>query len=85
MLYEKAFSEILRHCLKFEQLILDIDEAKQSQTGINYALELLLSIIDYLESHPEIAEINSHLNGVNWYRHHLDELTTISEDDTRFL
>ena len=42
-----------------------------------------LDMINYLKKHPKIAEINNHLNGVNWYRHHLDELKTIDASMTK--
>lgn len=32
---------------------------------------------------PDITALNAHYAGVNWYRHHLDELKTISADQTR--
>jgi len=40
-------------------------------------------ILALLESRPDIYEINAELAGVNWYRHHLDELRTISADQTK--
>ncbi len=40
-------------------------------------------ILRFLEQHPDIASINSHLCGVNWYRHHLDVLKTVQPTDTR--
>ncbi len=39
----------------------------------------------YLDAHPEIAALNAAYRGVNWYRHHLDELTAVSNADTRRL
>lgn len=38
-------------------------------------------VLRLLEQRPDIAAINSRLAGINWYRHHLDELRTI--DGTR--
>ncbi len=78
MIYEKAFSEILRHCLKFEQLILDIDEAKQSQTGINYALELLLGIIDYLERRDFKTKLLNELYSVEKILSHFQNIASES-------
>ncbi|HQU72043.1 MAG: glycosyltransferase family protein [Calditrichaeota bacterium] len=43
----------------------------------------LQDILDLLENHPEIAGINRRFCGVNWYRHHLDELRAISPEETR--
>ncbi|MBK9250305.1 MAG: glycosyltransferase family protein [Ignavibacteria bacterium] len=40
-------------------------------------------ILDLLALHPEIAAINTHLAGVNWYRHHLKELQTVSSQATK--
>lgn len=42
-------------------------------------------ILGLLERRPEIYAINAALAGVNWYRHHLDELRTVSTRETRFL
>jgi spore coat polysaccharide biosynthesis protein SpsF len=44
----------------------------------------LCDIMMLLEKKPELMKINSEFAGVNWYRHHLDELKTISPDKTRF-
>lgn len=41
------------------------------------------TILDYLDRHPEVAKINSMYAGVNWYRHHLDELRTVDRTRTR--
>ena len=41
-------------------------------------------ILSLLERRPEIYAINADLAGVNWYRHHLDELKTISPDQTKY-
>jgi spore coat polysaccharide biosynthesis protein SpsF len=43
----------------------------------------LNDILALLDAQPELAALNAHLAGVNWYRHHLDELTTISAAQTR--
>jgi spore coat polysaccharide biosynthesis protein SpsF len=40
-------------------------------------------ILSLLERRPDLYEINSALAGVNWYRHHLDELKTISAHQTK--
>jgi len=40
-------------------------------------------ILQLLEHHPEIAGLNAHLAGVNWYRNHLDELITVRPGQTR--
>lgn len=40
-------------------------------------------ILKLLEEKPEIKKLNEKYIGVNWYRDHLDDLKTISPDDTR--
>lgn len=39
-------------------------------------------ILDFLDEHPDVYQLNRHYAGVNWYRHHLDELRTVSADET---
>ncbi|MBN8706319.1 MAG: glycosyltransferase family protein [Bacteroidetes bacterium] len=41
-------------------------------------------ILALLEEKPDLYLMNSKYAGVNWYRHHLDELKTISAEKTRF-
>jgi len=43
----------------------------------------LYEILGMLELEPEIHSINTKYAGVNWYRHHLDELKTISTHETK--
>jgi spore coat polysaccharide biosynthesis protein SpsF len=43
----------------------------------------LVDILDLCESRPDIAAINAAYAGVNWYRHHLNELTTVDASATR--
>jgi spore coat polysaccharide biosynthesis protein SpsF len=45
----------------------------------------LNAILNLLETKPEIAAINAHYAGVNWYRNHLDELKTIHSGQTKKL
>ncbi|TFF37238.1 cytidylyltransferase domain-containing protein [Mucilaginibacter psychrotolerans] len=40
-------------------------------------------ILNLLEQRPDIMAINSAYAGVNWYRHHLDELKTIDAGQTK--
>lgn len=49
-------------------------------TNTRFRLEDVLSL---LQERPEIAALNAHLAGVNWYRNHLDELLTITANETR--
>ena len=46
----------------------------------NFALK---DIIDLFKRKPEIKKINEAYCGVNWYRNHLDELKTISSNQTK--
>lgn len=41
------------------------------------------AILALLEQRPDLRAINSELAGVNWYRHHLDELKTVDASQTR--
>jgi spore coat polysaccharide biosynthesis protein SpsF len=41
-------------------------------------------ILNLLREEPEIFEINSKYAGVNWYRNHLNELKTVTAEQTRF-
>jgi len=45
----------------------------------------LREILELLERRPDIFQINASMAGVNWYRHHLDELTTVSAGQTKVL
>lgn len=40
-------------------------------------------ILELLERRPDIFALNAKFAGVNWYRHHLDELKTISKNEVR--
>jgi spore coat polysaccharide biosynthesis protein SpsF len=40
-------------------------------------------ILTLLRARPDIAAINARYAGVNWYRHHLSELKTITDSETR--
>lgn len=40
-------------------------------------------VVELVENHPHLAQLNQRYAGVNWYRHHLHELKTVSADDTR--
>lgn len=42
-------------------------------------------IVDLLAQKPEIYGINAEYAGVNWYRNHLDELSTISSNQTKII
>jgi spore coat polysaccharide biosynthesis protein SpsF len=40
-------------------------------------------ILGLLERRPEIYAMNAQYAGVNWYRHHLDELKTVGVEQTK--
>lgn len=40
-------------------------------------------VMDFLNEHVEVSNVNAHLCGVNWYRHHLGVLKTIQPTETR--
>jgi spore coat polysaccharide biosynthesis protein SpsF len=40
-------------------------------------------VVRLLRRRPEVGEINARYRGVNWYRHHLDDLRTVTAADTR--
>ena len=42
-------------------------------------------VLRLLQKRPDIYNINSKLAGINWYRHHLDELKTVSAPQTKML
>jgi spore coat polysaccharide biosynthesis protein SpsF len=44
----------------------------------------LTEILDLLAVRPDLLALNARYAGVNWYRHHLDELKTIHPEETRF-
>jgi spore coat polysaccharide biosynthesis protein SpsF len=41
-------------------------------------------IVAFLDLNPEVGRLNARFRGVNWYRHHLAELTTVASTDTRW-
>lgn len=45
----------------------------------------LQDILNLLEKKPEIKKINEEYCGVNWYRNHLDELKTITPNQTKII
>lgn len=52
------------------------------RVNANFGLNDILSL---LEKKPELTHINARYVGVNWYRHHLEELKTISSEQTRII
>jgi spore coat polysaccharide biosynthesis protein SpsF len=45
----------------------------------------LVDILALLREKPEITRINERYRGVNWYRHHLNELVSVHPSETRLL
>ena len=45
----------------------------------------LADVLHLLAERPDIAGLNAHLAGVNWYRNHLDELTTVDASQTKVI
>jgi len=45
----------------------------------------LKDILSLMENNSNLLKINNKYNGVNWYRNHLDELHTISPEQTRII
>ena len=43
----------------------------------------LPDVLDLLEKRPDLAQINAHYAGVNWYRNHLDELRTVDSSQPK--
>jgi spore coat polysaccharide biosynthesis protein SpsF len=43
----------------------------------------LREVLALLSARPEIVAINARYAGVNWYRHHLDQLRTVDPSETR--
>jgi spore coat polysaccharide biosynthesis protein SpsF len=43
----------------------------------------LPDILRLLDEHPQMYRLNARYAGVNWYRHHLDELRTVRRSETR--
>ncbi len=47
----------------------------------SFSLEDILNLTE--KEKPEIQQLNAHLAGVNWYRNHLDELKTVTTEQTK--
>jgi len=61
------------------QFIKTVYEELYSTNNI-FSMEDILNLI---KQKPEIAEINSAYAGINWYRNHIDDLSTIKSSETR--
>lgn len=56
------------------------DGKGQSSKGAQFSLDDILQLV---EKRPEIRAMNEKYAGVNWYRNHLSDLTTITQEMTR--
>lgn len=56
------------------------DELYESNSNFS-----LIDILNLLERKPEIKKLNDKFIGVNWYRNHLKELNTVSENQTKLI
>ncbi len=72
-----------RDCSRSHRLTLDYAEDAALLEAVLTALgpdRPIEEIVAYLDDHPRVAELNARLRGVNWYRHHLTDLRTITSD-----
>ncbi len=76
--YSRIYRLVLDYAEDFE-LIKIIYEALYPQNS----LFSLNHILNFLDHNPDVRAINAKYVGVNWYRHHLDQLKTVTEDETR--
>ncbi|MCK6541818.1 glycosyltransferase family protein [bacterium] len=61
------------------ELICRIYDALYKEDEVPFTIAQILTL---LETRPELATINQRYLGVNWYRHHLDELKTVTSKST---
>jgi hypothetical protein len=54
-----------------------------NQTRQMHAVSAALPELQPSFTRPEVLALNQHLAGINWYRHCLSELRTVSASDTR--
>lgn len=81
---ERNFSMSHRWCLEFPedyQFVLAVFDELWTVRKPIFPMEEILALT---RERPELCRMNVHLTGVNWYRHHLNALRTISSADTRF-
>jgi spore coat polysaccharide biosynthesis protein SpsF len=63
------------------ELIRLVFEALHEEGAAPFGLDEILA---YLDANPAVYRINHKYAGVNWYRHHLDELRTVDASRTRW-
>ena len=77
------FSMTHRFTIDYEEdyrFIAAVYEALWRPEGRAFSLQDILRL---LERRPDIMALNKKYAGVNWYRHHLNDLKTVSHQDTR--
>jgi spore coat polysaccharide biosynthesis protein SpsF len=79
-----------RDCSMSHRFTIDYPEDHQFIAAIYDALYTpqrpifgLEEILAFLDSRPDVFAINQKYAGVNWYRHHLGELKTVTAQETR--
>jgi spore coat polysaccharide biosynthesis protein SpsF len=78
----KDYSMSHRFTIDYEADYLFIKRVYEELYHANYNFSCD-DVINLLEKKPEIYGINARYAGVNWYRNHMDELKTISADQTK--
>ncbi len=77
--YAMSHRFTIDYCEDYEFIARVYDELWSAEDPI-FSLD---DILQLLEAKPEIMQINSMYAGVNWYRHHLNELQTVTANETR--
>ncbi len=78
------YSMSYRFTIDYEKDYIFIKQVYDELYPINNKFTLK-DILDLLETKPEIKKINEEYCGVNWYRNHLNELKTITSDQTKII
>ncbi len=81
---ERNLSMSHRWCLEFPEDYHFVRAVFDELWTVRKPVFTLQDILGLTQARPDLARINAHLAGVNWYRHHLNDLRTISEGETRF-
>lgn len=80
----KDYSMSHRFTIDYLEDYLFIKEVYEDLYEIN-KLFSLSDILELLSQKPEIQKINKEYVGVNWYRNHLDQLKTITPNQTKII
>lgn len=73
-----------RWCLELPEDYLFVQAVFDELWSVRRPVFPMRDILALTLARPDLARINAHLAGVNWYRDHLHELKTVTESDTRF-